>query len=281
MAQAQPIVYAPAPSKLPPPERMFFYGMGLVAVGGAIYFAREYFLNKQSSTAADYLPYDTGTGNKTVSVKRTDAFPLKKGSTGARVKQLQTALATIIGTDAMNQDGGIDGKFGPGTADALSKAGYGPTVDEATFSKITGTTGTGSGASTVSNPSQEAMNLYLAANSGNVSSVIGALQRIKNVADYSAVNEAFKTVTDNYTAVRKTIVTGLLDSYFSDNASAKEQIKAQFRRIGLKEDTASQKWSLSAYLMLYVTSRPYSPLTWWTKPATVYLYERMLSWAQL
>ncbi len=71
---------------------------------------------------------DSGTGTSTTTNGVPDVqkeFPLKKGSKGAKVKELQQALMTIDS----NLKGGADGVFGAGTEAAVIKALKKNTVD--------------------------------------------------------------------------------------------------------------------------------------------------------
>ncbi len=132
----------------------------------------------------------------------------------------------------------IDNDFGGGTESALKAAGLPTIVDEATFNRVVGGSG---GSTTNSNPQQLATQLRKAANSADLNGVLAVLKQLKSVSDYQAVNEKYKETT----LISETIVTGLLDYSFSSNYVAKDQIKKEFLRIGLKQDQATGKWSLS------------------------------------
>lgn len=240
------------------PAKIFLYALGVVAFGGGAYLLYDRLKRKQVTVydntqetpniiINNNLP--TTSSSKSVSV-RNDNFPLKRGSVGSRVTALQQALAKIIGLDTMNANGGIDGQFGPGTANALKIAGYGEPISESTFNTIVGKADSGSVAI---NPSMVAQNLYRAAQAKNLANVIGSLKQIKNVSDYSSVNDYYKSIP----IISKTIVNDLLNYSFANNASAKEQIKNEFLRIGLKVND-SGVWSLQG-IRLYndlITIRP-------------------------
>lgn len=175
---------------------------------------------------------------KTSSSSRNDSFPLKRGSRGARVTQLQQALANKIGSAAMTANGGIDGQFGPGTANALKTAGYGEVIDEATLNRIVGTMAVA--ASSALEPATHALTLYRAAQSRNLDNVLMALRALASTADYSAVNTYYR----NIGLVEKTIVTDLLEIAFQGNEQAREAVKKEFLRMGLKVSDAGT-WSLT------------------------------------
>ncbi|MEN7547825.1 hypothetical protein AAG747_07890 [Rapidithrix thailandica] len=65
-------------------------------------------------------------------------FPLRQGSTGPLVRQLQAALLQQGGSAAalLRASGGADGTFGRGTAKALVRAGYPTVVDRSTFERL-------------------------------------------------------------------------------------------------------------------------------------------------
>lgn len=167
-----------------------------------------------------------------VSASKNESFPLKRGSRGARVRQLQQALAERHGID-MSSYGGVDGQFGPGTASALIKAGYDEVVYENTFNAIV------SGSTLVSSSSAmtQAKNLYSAAREKNVTGVINALKGLKSTGDYAAVNSYYKDLFG------RTIVTDLLDYAFPYDEAARNSAKTEFLRMGLKVNS-SGIWSL-------------------------------------
>jgi hypothetical protein len=232
------------------PSKVFIYALALAAVGGGGYLVYDQIKRKKLLAPVDdnqdriiinnNLPASYATVNSSARSSRSsasDSFPLKRGSSGSRVTMLQQALAKIIGTSAMNANGGIDGQFGPGTANALKMAGYPDSIDETTFNKITGSTS--SDLTVVFNPKEIANTLYRNAQSKNLQGVLTTLQKIASVPDYTSVNDYYKKVG----FVSKTIVTDLLDFAFKGSESSKEQIRNEFLRIGLKvSDTG--RWSL-------------------------------------
>jgi hypothetical protein len=233
------------------PAKVFIYALALAAFGGGGYLIYDRIKRKRSQDVPEdnqdtiiinnNLPasYSTSTraGSRTSGAKRNDNFPLKRGSRGSLVTMLQQALAKIIGASAMNDNGGVDGQFGPGTARALKVAGYPEVIDETIFNKITGSPA--SSIQIVFNPNDIAVKLYRAAQSKNSNAVLSELKKIKTVSDYSSVNVYYK----KQSFISKTIVTDLLDLAFKGNEDAREQIRNEFLRIGLKSDD-SGKWSL-------------------------------------
>lgn len=244
------------------PAKIFLYALGVVAIGGGAYLVYDK-LKRKSSTVYNNttqeipdiiinnnLPTTTSSPTQKAVSVRNESFPLKRGSQGVHVTTLQQALAKIIGLETMNANGGIDGQFGPGTANALKIAGYSENITESTFNQIVSKANTGD---TSINPSVIAQSLYRAAQAKNLPTVIGLLKQIKTVSDYSSVNDYYKEIP----IISKTIVNDLLNYSFSSNEEAKAQIKNEFQRIGLKV-SSSGVWSLQG-LRLYkdlITIRP-------------------------
>jgi len=175
-------------------------------------------------------------------VKKTIApvseFPIKKGSKGDRVKQLQQALIEKYGKSIFPKSG-ADGVFGSEMSAALSKLNLPQEINESTFNLLT----KGKNIS----PAQLAETLYYGARAKDFSKVDTALSTMKSVNDYQMVNEIFKSKYVFPTStfpVRKTLVTGLLDSFII--AAQKEKIGLHFSRMGLKYN--GNQWSLSGII---------------------------------
>ena len=98
----------------------------------------------------------------------------------------------------------------------------------------------------IADPANVAKQLFEKAAKRNIEGVIAVLNQLQNVEDYELVNAAYKIETDKRTMVKQTIVTSLLDKYFSNNPVAKDRIKSAFLRIGLKTNPQG-KWSLSGF----------------------------------
>lgn len=226
------------------PAKVFIYALALAALGGGGYLVYDR-LKKKKMMEQNQIPSEAS--SDTIIINNTlptsyasftsravssgsDSFPLKRGSKGSRVSMLQQALAKTSPSIS------IDGQFGPQTASALKSAGYPETVNEATFNKIIG----GSGSLTVVfNPSALAVSLYSGAQSQNIEQVLSVLKQLKSVGDYSSVNEYYK----KQSFIAKTIVTDLLEYAFKSNEAAKVQIRNEFLRMGLKVSSTGT-WSL-------------------------------------
>lgn len=175
-------------------------------------------------------------------------FPIKKGSKGALVRQLQEALIATYGKTVLPKYG-ADGDFGSETENALKKAGLPTTIDQSTFHVITSINEV--------NASAVGKELFLAANAKDFNKAISSLKKLKTIGDYSEANEVFKTLRING-GVRQTIVNGLLNTF--STASQKEKIRFEFLRMGLQYD--GKQWSLSGLDGLPLIT---------TQPATVWI----------
>lgn len=219
-------------------ERKLIFTLGAGVLLGAVYYTFQDLRRRKAEGGHTSEPQKASSNVYNVfnSGSQGDSFPLKRGSRGARVKQLQQALANIIGLAEMNRNGGIDGIFGRGTENALLLANYPKVISEDLFKQIVDNIPT-----IVFNPQDLAQRLYSHANLQNLSGVLEVLKQIKSVAEYTSVNEAYKKLS----LVSKTIVTHLLDGAFATDFMAKDKIKGEFLRMGLKYSTATGKWSLA------------------------------------
>lgn len=191
-------------------------------------------------TDTTYTPPVDTTGTKSSKTKSTssgsgDGFPLKKGSKGDNVRQLQQALISKYGSSILPKYG-ADGDFGSETQNALKKKGLPTIVSESIFNVIT--QGGGADKSSLSSLAQK---LYKAATAKNLNSVISLLKNIDNKDDYQQVSNAF--MQQRLHGVRQTLVNGLLNSFSSEDQ--KQKIRMEFIRMGLQYD--GSKWSLSGF----------------------------------
>ncbi len=226
------------------PAKVFIYALALAALGGGGYLVYDRMKRKkiveQNQSPSDNndtiiinnsLPTSYSSFTSKVLSSTSDRFPLKRGSRGTRVTMLQQALSKTTPSIL------IDGQFGAQTAGALKTSGYPEIVDEVLFNKITSASkGT---VQIVFNPAALALSLYRGVQSEKLDQVISALKQLKSVSDYSVVNEYYK----KQSFISKTIVTDLLEYTFKSDETAKEQIRNEFLRIGLKVND-SGTWSL-------------------------------------
>lgn len=234
------------------PAKVFIYALAVAALGGGGYlvydrmrkkrFAEQNLIpadgNSDTIIINNSLPVSYGSSSPLkLPTSGGDNFPLKRGSKGTRVIMLQQALSKTSPSIL------VDGIYGPQTAGALKAAGYPEVVDEALFARITGS-GNGN-IQVVFNPASLATRLYNAAQNRNLNEVLNVLRQMKTVSDYSSVNDYYK----RQSFISKTIVTDLLEYAFKGNEAAKDQIRNEFLRIGLKVHSAGT-WSLQG-LRLY------------------------------
>lgn len=163
--------------------------------------------------------------------KAKEGFPLRKGSKGDLVRQLQQALLAKHGK-AILPKFGADADFGSETMAALKKLELPVTITESIFNVIVqGTRNTG-------DDTNIGKALYSATSLGDFKKVLALLKQMKGAEDYSTANDDFKKY--RIRGVRQTIVNGLLGTFTGSQQN--EQIKYEFLRIGLQFD--GSKWSL-------------------------------------
>ncbi len=222
-------------------------GLGVVTVGAGAFLYMQHQKKKKEnannlindSFSSNSLPLPTTTPTSSHSGSSSSSgFPLKKGSRGTLVRNLQNALIKKYGASILPKYG-ADGGFGNETVQALQSKGLPTIITSDVFTQLvlgqsgSSTTNNSSSSSSISNA------LHIAITNNNLSSAIAALKNIKSVAGYTAVNTIFKKTRINF--VRKTLVTALLDQF--NTSSKKKQINAELYRIGLKYD--GSKWALS------------------------------------
>ena len=189
--------------------------------------------NNHSSKEKTYTDYsNSNTKNETptwTAPKPKSEFPLKRGSKGVKVKNLQLALIATYGKSIL-PNYGADGDFGKELANGLKKLKYPATVSESLYNVITG-----------GNASQTSLakQLYTTLNKYDYKGTMALLKQIIDKADYSSVSNEFKTFR-LHGGVRQTLVNATLNS-FSD-ATQKQNIRLEFIRMGLKYN--GNKWSL-------------------------------------
>ncbi len=224
--------------------KLMGYAAGAGIVLGVGYLAFTYFQNKAAQSRA--LP-DTKADNNTTfpttitnSNNQNNQFPLRLGSRGTLVKVLQQLLlakggksAAIIKSTSLKGNK-VDGIFGSGTAKALIAASLPTQISQALFTSISGKANPTHTSSV--KPQQLASRLITAANARNLFSTLDGLQQIQNAKQYVAVSSFFKNIRIN--AIRVTsLVNALLSVAFKNNTPAKNKIRAEFRRMGLQQNS--------------------------------------------
>lgn len=157
-----------------------------------------------------------------------DYFPLKKGSQGERVRQLQQALIGKNGAGILPR--GATGIYDSDLQAALKKLSLPEIIDETTYNVLV--------TKTKVDPALIARGLQMAIKAKSFKAAIKILKVIKSSAQYTSVNKVFSNYFIN--GVRQTIVNAVL-STFKDEKQ-KQEIRLAFAAMGLKYD--GKKWSL-------------------------------------
>jgi hypothetical protein len=216
-------------------------GLGIVAIAAGTYFL--FFNEKETGdkeilpplppppapkTSSSYTPpkySSSSSGSSYTPPKPPAGFPLKKGSRGALVKTLQEALIKTYGKSILPK-WGADGDFGSETKNALLLKGFTEVVDEVTFNKIVNPS-QGQQEPAAPNPTASlkptltndvalgiASTLITKTKAKDAVGMMSALMKIKNTADYTLVNEPFKTFAlDGH---NQSIVNGVLSAFDDD-----------------------------------------------------------------
>lgn len=218
-------------------KAVFFTALAAGLAGGAYLLFRKLRKERQDSESSfieERPTANAATQKKLLSFSSRDSFPLGNGSRGERVRVLQEALRGYKGNETLK----ADGIFGSDTLRALQRAGFNTPISEETYSKITQKSSI-----MLMEPGEVAKKLHQAALQKRVEETISLLREIKNVEQYSKVNDKYRQVSEQRTFVTTTIVTDLLNR-FRFNQEARARIISEFSRIGLKQ-SSDGKWSLS------------------------------------
>jgi hypothetical protein len=179
-----------------------------------------------------------------------NVFPLKYGSKGTTVRDLQTALNKHYGTKI-----DVDGDWGDQTRDALKAKGLPTTIDVQALAKITAGT-YGKKADSGSNKKDEkkddkkpsvshaqiALDLERALEINDINGTIRALSKIKGIMNYIKVNEKFKN--RNVGNYNKATIPTALNRVFPEDPERK-RYRSQLYTIGLK--WKNDKWALAGF----------------------------------
>lgn len=236
-------------------KKLLLTVISVSAAGVLGYFGWQYWKKKKATAAGDNrtdeketVPDSTASSSRSNSFPMTDTiinktktstrkpktesneFPLRKGSSGDKVAQLQTILNSKYKAGLT-----VDGKFGAKTEAALKKIGKALAVSESLFNVLT------QGANTATQSSGSlGKDLVNAVFARDYKKTLAILKRMKNTDDYTEANNEFKQYR-LVNGVRQTLVNGLLNSFSS--APQQEAIRYELLRMGLQYD--GNKWSLS------------------------------------
>ena len=128
-------------------RKVILIGLGVLGTGVAGFFGWHYWKKKKASQEDDSTAITdssnamttTSTNTNTASA-RNDEFPLKKGSKGNRVTQLQNAIVKKFGASALPKYG-VDGMFGSEVEAALVRAKMPTSINQITYTKLVGASG--------------------------------------------------------------------------------------------------------------------------------------------
>lgn len=247
--------------------KYLLWGLGAVAVATGGFFLFKHLNEKNDEKSMEDVnpgddsdsPASSSHGSaspvrRPASKKPTvyNQFPLKYGSKGTLVRDIQTVL-----NKRYNAGIEVDGDWQGQTESALVKFHLPTAFDSQAYAKfIAGSSAKKESKKTEKpkssgkgSPKSIANDLHEAIEKDNIFQVVSALKQIKNKASYNRVNEVFKkkkyvNFSDGYGYVSRTIVNAVLSRFGS--SEYKKKLNDEFYRIGLKYD--GSKWSLSGLL---------------------------------
>lgn len=225
--------------------------LGVVAVAGTAY----YFISRKPKGGGDLdlnvsevpskAPHTSSASSGGGSPRPTSSgFPLKKGSRGQLVRNLQAALVKKYGASILPK-WGIDGQWGSEVTAALVSKGFPTVIDADEFTRIVSSKKSSSSTKSSSkkkkfDPLKVSDYLHSAIEKDDFSRAMKVFGWIHTTKGYTRVNTYFKERRVNG-GVRKTLVNALLSRFSS--TSEKKELNSQFYRIGLKYN--GRQWSLS------------------------------------
>jgi hypothetical protein len=119
-------------------RKVILIGLSVLGTGVAGFLGWNYWKNKKKAAQEEDNTTFTDSSNTTaLPPASNDEFPLKKGSKGNKVTQLQNALVKKFGASALPKYG-VDGMFGSEVEAALVRAKLPTSVDATTFIKLVG-----------------------------------------------------------------------------------------------------------------------------------------------
>jgi len=235
-------------------KKVVLFSLGTLALGTLAFLGIKHFKKKKNDETDQTIddmdsktPVQTPTNNKPrtslPSPGSGDAFPLRLGSKGDKVRSLQQALIRTYGAGILAKFG-ADGQFGSELQSALRSKGYGVPLQETEFKKIVEEKKEETPLPPLKtfDPSAIAKGIYTAIITKDFNATLTLLKAIKSTTDYSLVSEQLK---NNYriAGVRQTLVNASLSTF--TESSQKLKIQEAFKGMGLKYD--GTKWTLSGF----------------------------------
>ncbi|GAA4277012.1 peptidoglycan-binding domain-containing protein [Aquimarina mytili] len=224
-------------------KKYIIYGLGVAALIGGGYLAYNYLRNRKVTARGTIDPITPPTPRGIVTtpilpVASSGSFPLRRGARGSLVQMVQNALlqkggqAALIIKETSFRNGKADGIFGRGTERALRAAGFSSAITQSTFTSLVGK----NTSSSFGGWGAVAKELIDAANKRNLFGVLNGLKKITSPSQYRRVSTFFKNV--KILGIRVTsLVNALLSVAFKSKELEKVKIRAEFRRMGLKQNS--------------------------------------------
>ncbi len=223
-------------------KKYVMYGLGIAALIGGGYLAYNYLRNRRVTARGTIAPITPPTPRGIVTtpilpVASSSSFPLRRGARGSLVQLVQKALlqkggqAALIIKETSFRNGKPDGIFGTGTQRALRAAGFPSVITQSTFTSLVGKNTNASFGSW----GAVAKELIDAANKRNLFGVLNGLKKISSPNQYKQVSIFFQNVRILGTRVTS-LVNALLSVAFKSKELEKVKIRAEFRRMGLKQN---------------------------------------------
>ena len=120
-------------------RKIILIGLSVLGTGVAGFLGWNYWKKKKANQEEDTTSFTETASVNTAPVKN-DSFPLKRGSKGNRVTQLQNALVKKFGASILPKYG-VDGMFGKEVEAALVRAKLPTSVNESTYNSFVGASG--------------------------------------------------------------------------------------------------------------------------------------------
>lgn len=123
-------------------RKMILIGLGVLGTGVAGFLGWNYWKNKKKANQEEDTTSFIDSTSANTAPARNDDFPLKSGSKGNRVTQLQNALVKKYGASILPKYG-VDGMFGKEVEAALVRAKMPTSINETNYTKLVGSGLTG------------------------------------------------------------------------------------------------------------------------------------------
>ena len=226
-------------------KQIVMIGLGSGVALGLGFLAYNHFKNKAAVSRSSIsdpisLPSKDVIATPNLPVTASSSFPVRIGARGSLVSMIQNALlakggeAALIIKETSFRNGRVDGIFGPGTQRALRAAGLPSALTQSVFTSLVGKSNSKS-SNTSANAATISKELITAANNRNLFGVLNGLKKIPSVQAYQEVSTFFQGVRINGIRVTS-LVNALLSVAFKDKELEKVKIRAEFKRMGLKQN---------------------------------------------